>query len=449
MEKIDPTIFKAYDIRGVYPSQINEEAVYKIAQAYAKFVNPKTVVLSRDVRLSGPALFEAVKNGLVDHGVNVIDIGIGTTDMFYFAVANYGYDGGMMISASHNPGEYNGLKIVREKSIPTSGDTGIEELKRLVLADYKFKAETSGNLQTKDVAVDYLAKCASFIDSKKLKVLKVVVNGMFGPAVQNVFKLNLPVELVPLNEVPDGHFPKGAPDPLLEQNRTETTELVKSSKADMGAAWDADADRFFLFDENGRFIPGYYLTAFLGRYFAQKIPGAKIIFDPRATWATIDSVTKAGGVPLMNKAGHSFIKERMRKEDAVFGGEMSGHFYFKDFFYCDNGLIPFLLILEIVSGSGKKVSELFEPFFEQYFVSGEINTSLQSDSQIAETFERIEKEFKDSAIDRTDGLSLEYSDWRANIRSSNTQSLIRLNVEARDPETLKVATQSLLELIQN
>jgi phosphomannomutase len=448
MEKNDPTIFKAYDIRGIYPVSINEQTVYKIAQAYAKFVQPKVVAVGRDVRLSGPALFESVCRGLTDHGVNVIDIGVCTTDMYYFAVANYGYDGGIMISASHNPKEYNGLKMVRGNSVPISGDTGIMDLKDLVLNNYGFQAANKGKVEKKDIVTDYLSKCLSLINIEKIKKFIIVVNGMFGPVIQNVLKLNLPVELITVNAEPDGNFPKGAPDPLLPENRTETIETIKKVKADMGAAWDADADRFFLFDENGRFIPGYFLTAFLGKFFCEKIPGAKIIYDPRATWATIDSVSEAGGVPIMNKAGHSFIKERMRREDAVFGGEMSGHFYFRDFFYCDNGLIPFLFVLEILSDSGKKLSELFDPYFAKYFTSDEINSELKSQELVAPLLLEIEKKYSDAKFDKTDGLTIEYPDWRANVRSSNTQPLIRLNVEAKSEEVMKQKTEEVLTLIR-
>lgn len=448
MNQTDPTIFKAYDIRGIYPTEINEDVVYQIAQAYAKFFNPKTVALGRDVRLSGPALWEAAKQGLVDHGVDVIDIGVVSTDMMYFAVANYGFDGGITISASHNPREYNGMKLVRKGAIPISGDSGIMDLKKLVLGGYKFKAEAPGSAEAKDIQADYLAKCLSVIDKTKLKPLKVVANAMFGPALQNVLQMNLPIELILMNETPDGSFPKGAPDPLLPENRTETTEMIKSTRADLGVAWDADADRFFLFDETGRFIPGYYLTAFLGRYFAQKHSGAKVIFDPRATWAVIDLVSSAKGSPVMNKAGHSFIKERMRAEDAVFGGEMSGHFYFKDFFYCDNGLIPFLLLLEIISASGKKVSELFQPLFDQYWTSGELNSELKSLDLAAPILQRIQDRYADAQFNSVDGLSVEYPDWRANIRGSNTQALLRLNVEAKSEELLQQKTQELLDLIK-
>ncbi|HYE22692.1 MAG TPA: phosphomannomutase/phosphoglucomutase [Verrucomicrobiae bacterium] len=448
MQKTDPAIFKAYDIRGIYPEQINEDTVYRTAQAYAKFVSPKVVALGRDVRLSGEKLWEAAKNGLVDHGVDVIDVGVISTDMLYFAVANYRYDGGITISASHNPKEYNGMKLVRKDAIPISGDSGIKDIKDMVLAEYAYKSDIKGNVETKDILQDYLDKCLSVIDVKSIQNFKVVANAMFGPAVQNVMKMNLPIELIPLNEVPDGNFPKGQPDPLQEQNREETIELIKEKQADFGVAWDADADRFFLFDQNGRFIPGYYITAFLGEYFVTKNSGGKVIFDARLTWANQEKIRDAGGVPIVNKAGHSFFKERMRQEDALFAGEMSGHFYFKDFFYADNGLIPFLILLQIFSETGKSVAEIFEPYFENYPISGELNSKLSDPSQVKFILDRIEAQYAGSRIDKIDGLSIEFADWRANIRGSNTEPVIRLNVEARSPKVLREKTGEILTIIK-
>jgi phosphomannomutase len=445
---VNESIFKAYDIRGVYPTEINEDAAYGIAQAYAKFLNAKTVVLGRDVRVSGPSLFQAVAQGLMDHGVNVIDIGVVTTDMMYFAAANYPCDGGITVSASHNPKEYNGLKLVRKGAVPISGDTGINEIKKLVQEGYRYEEPLKGVLQSKEITQDYLKKCLSFINAGELKSLRVVANAMFGPALQNVMKAKLPILLMMLNEVPDGTFPKGQPDPLQEKNQAETIALIQEKKPDMGVAWDADADRFFLFDENGRNIPGYYLTAFLGKYFADKIPGAKIIHDPRLTWAVEEEVRAVGGVAIASKCGHSFIKERMRKEDVVFAGEMSGHYYFRDFYFCDNGLIPFLMILEIVSKSGKKVSELFNHYFEKYPISGEINIKLAPGQSVPEMLARIEKTYPDAKIQKIDGLSLEYPTWRANVRGSNTEPLLRLNMEARDRITLERELPKLKALTQ-
>jgi phosphomannomutase len=446
---MDYSIFKAYDIRGIYPTQIDEDAAYKIAQAYAKFINPKAVALGRDVRTSGQKLWEAAKQGLVDHGVNVVDIGVISTDMMYFAVGNYGYDGGITISASHNPAEYNGMKLVREGAIPISGDTGIQTMREIVEQGYAYKMEKPGHVTKKDIAQEYIFKCLSFVDLTKIKPFRIVANSMFGPAVQNVMKMKLQGEIIPLNEELDGSFPKGQPDPLQEQNRKETVDAVVREKADLGVAWDGDADRFFIFDENGRFIPGYYITAMLGKYFSTKHPGAKIICDPRVTWAVLDDVSSAGGVPLINKSGHSFIKERMRKEDAMFGGEMSGHFYFRDYYYCDNGLIPFLLLLEIISSSGKKVSELFDRYFTLYPISGEINIPVKEQEAIKPVLQKFEMRYHNAAkVEKVDGLSVEYPDWRANVRASNTEPVIRLNVEANNHKLLDEKIAEVMEIIK-
>lgn len=405
--------------------------------------------MGRDIRLSGPSLWKAAAQGLTDHGVDVIDIGVITTDMMYFATAAYpDVDGGITISASHNPKEYNGLKLMRKGAVSISGDTGIEDIKKSVIEGYAYKAEKPGNIEQREIINDYLKKCISMIDISAIKPLKIVANGMSGPIIEIVRKLSLPITLVALNEEPDGSFPKGAPDPLLKENQTETSELVKTSKADLGAAWDGDADRFFLFDENGRWIPGYYITAFLGADFARKISGAKIIHDTRLTWATKDMVKEAGGVPLENKVGHSFLKERMRKEDAVFAGEMSGHYYFRDFYYADNGLIPFLIILEIISKSGKMVSEIFNPYFSKYFISGEINTKLNPNQHATDILAELEKKYGDANIEHIDGLSIEYSDWRANIRTSNTEPLLRLNVEGKSQVIVDDKTQEILSIFR-
>ena len=446
---INETIFKAYDIRGIYPDELNESIIYKIAQAYAKLVQPKRIVLGRDVRLSGPSLWDAAARGLTDHGVDVVDIGVITTDMMYFATAVYpDVDGGITISASHNSREYNGLKLMRKGAVSISGDTGIKDIKNFVLEGYVYKAEKPGQIEQREIVDDYLKKCASMFDISTVKQLKVVANGMFGPIIKIARKLPLPITWVTVNEEPDGSFPKGAPDPLLKENQTETSELIKTSKADFGVAWDGDADRFFLFDENGRWIPGYYITAFLGADFARKIPGAKIIHDTRLTWATKEMVKAAGGIPIENKVGHTFLKERMRKEDAAFAGEMSGHYYFRDFYYADNGLIPFLLILEITSQSGKKVSEIFNPYFSKYFISGEINTKLNPNQHATDILVELEKKYDDAKIEHLDGLSIEYPDWRANIRTSNTEPLLRLNVEGKGQTVVDEKTQEILSVFR-
>ncbi len=445
---IDQSIFKAYDIRGVYPSQINEEAVYKIAQAYAKFLGPQTVALGRDVRIPGTKLWEAAKNGLVDHGVNVVDIGVISTDMLYFAVANYGYDGGITISASHNPVEYEGMKMVRAEAVPISGDNGIQEIREIEESGYQMKSANPGAVFKKDITDDYLAKCLQFINPQNIRRLKVEANAMNGEALMYVQKMNLPIELKMMNELPDGTFPKGQPDPMQEKNREEEVAAIKREHVDFGVAWDGDADRFFLFDENGRFIPGYYVTAFLGKHYVSKYPGAKIVCDPRLTWAVIDDISSAGGIPMINKSGHSFIKQRMRQEDAVFAGETSGHYYFKQFYYSDNGLIPFLVLLEIFSLSDKKVSELFDRYFELYPNSGEINLKMESQDLVKPILMDFEAHYHDAArTEKVDGISVEYPDWRANIRGSNTEPLIRVNVEAKNQTLLAEKTKEILKLI--
>lgn len=447
---MDLTIFRPYDIRGVYPAQLNEVLAYSVAQAYAQLVNPKTVALGCDIRLSSPGLFEAVKQGLVDHGVNVVDIGLVSTDMLYFAVANFGYDGGITVSASHNLKEFNGMKLVREKAIPIASSTGMEEIRNAVMLGYEYKSQTPGKVTKKDIVGDYIRKCLTFVDLAKIKPLKVVANAMSGPILTFVDKMKLPVTFIKLNEVPDGNFPKGQPDPSLQQNREETTKTILKEKADLGVAWDADADRFFVFDETGRFIPAYYLTIFLAQHFCKKTKGAKIVHDPRLRWGIEDKVKELGGQTVQNRSGHSFVKARMRTEDAVFGGESSGHYYFKDYYYCDNGLIPFLLMLQILSESGKKTSQLFDEYFEDYPISGEINTPVAEINQVQELLEKIEKHFasmEGAKMDKIDGVSVELADWRANIRGSNTEALIRVNVEARDLDALKRGAEEVLRFI--
>ncbi|MFZ2149726.1 MAG: phosphomannomutase/phosphoglucomutase [Minisyncoccia bacterium] len=444
----DPIIFHAYDIRGIYPEQINPTITYKIAQAFAKFTNPQTVVLGRDVRTSGPVLFEAVKNGLIDHGIDVIDIGVITSDMLYFAVANYGYDGGIIVSASHNPKEFNGLKLVRQNAVPVSGDNGIYDIRDIVRTGYEYNSLVKGSIFIKDIFNDYLDKCVSFVDLGKIRPLKVLANGMNGIAVQNILKAKLPVEIIALNETPNGDFPKGAPDPLLKENREETEAMIKREKVDIGAAWDADADRFFIFDETGRFIPPYYLSAFLSEYFCKKNPGAVIVHDLRLKWAIEDKVKAAGGKTVSIKAGRAYFNPEMLMQGAVFASETSGHYYFKDFYSTDNGLVPFLLVLQIVSERGLKVSELFNEYFLKYPVSGEINFNLPSRELTLPILEKIKEKYFDAKIDNIDGISIEYSDWRANIRGSNTEPLLRLNLEAISQDVVEQKTKELLELIK-
>jgi len=450
MNKINPAIFRTYDVRGLYPSEITEDAVYRIAQAYVKFLNPKTIALGRDVRLSSPKLFASAKQGLLDHGINIIDIGVVSTEMLYFAVGHLGLDGGITISASHNPRDYNGMKMTRENVIPISANSGLEDIKNLVFSNYNYIASRKGVERQINITEDYLKKCLSFIDVKKIKKMKVVANAMFGMALVNVKKIDLPIELICLNEIPDGNFPKGQPNPLLPEQRVETIETIRTTQSDFGIAWDGDADRFFIFDENGRFIPPYYVLAFLTKYFCSKFPGAIVVHDLRLAWAIEDEAKVAGATTLRSKAGYPFVRKIMRDNQALIGCETSGHIFFKDFFYTDNGLIPFLIILEIFSKLDGKVSTFFDKYFENYPISGEINIENKDPNGTQSVLDRLEKHFRSDSeivVDKTDGISFEHSQWRANIRGSNTEPFIRINVEGRTPEILKEKTDELLELI--
>lgn len=447
---MDAKIFKAYDIRGIYPEQLDEEAAYKIGQAYARFVNPKKVAVGRDVRISGKSLWESAVKGLTDAGVDVVDIGVISTDMLYFAVGNYGFDGGFIISASHNPKEYNGFKFVREKSIAISSDTGLNEIKDLAIKNEKIEAEKKGSIEKKDIVDDYIKHNLSFIDIKKIKPMKVVLSANFGLAGEMakkiIAKIPAKIEYECLDCEPNGEFPKGRPDPLIPERQTETSELVKKSQVDFGVAWDADADRCFFFDEKGNFIEGYFIVGLLAEYLLKKQSEEKIIYDPRLIWNTIEIVKKNGGIPLMNKAGHTFIKDRMRKEDAFFAGEMSAHYYFRDNWYADNGMIPFVMMMQILSQTGKKLSELVGPMMAKYPVSGEINNKVKD---IPAVLKEAEKKYSDGKIEKIDGLSVEYPNWRFNLRGSNTEPKIRLNVESRgDKALMQQKRDEILELIE-
>jgi len=454
--KINPEIFRAYDIRGIYPEQINEEAVAAIARAFVQYLNPDEVVLGRDARLSGPKLFKAITEALTESGVNVIDIGQCTTDMFYFTVGKYHYPAGIMITGSHNPKEYNGLKLVKEGVVAISSDSGLLDIRDLAIKDQNLKAKKSGKIIQKNVLGDYLNHILSFIDISKIKPHKIVTNPNFGAAGMVLDKLaeKLPIELVKLNFEPDGNFPKGRPDPYRPETRPETSKLVKSSQADFAVCWDADADRVFFFDEKGNWIEPCYITAVLIEKMLKKYPHEKIIYDPRVTWPVLRAIRENGGIPLLNKIGHTFFKERMRKENGLFTAESSGHYYFRENFFADNGMIPFLMILEELSVRDCKLSELVRPWQKEHATSGEINF------EVAEPLKKVEEIAKKysgplsagaepSKIDRTDGLSVEYSDWRFNLRPSNTEPLLRLNIEARSQKLLREKKKELVEIISN
>jgi len=445
---INPDIFKAYDIRGIYPDEINEEAVYRIAQAYVKVFKPKgAIVLGKDVRNSSQSLWDSVAKGLINAGYDVIDIGTISTDMLYFAVANYGYGGGITVSASHNPGKYNGMKFVREEAIAVSADTGIMEIKAEAMKNEEIIEPDKGRIIKKDILADYIKHCLSFIDTKSIKPIKIVADanfGMAGQVLQQMMK-GFPVEIIGLNFKPDGSFPKGRPDPKIAERREEVSALIKKEKPDFGVAWDGDADRVFFFDENGESIDAYYITAVLANYFLEKQPASKILCDVRLVWAIKDEVAKAKGDLIINKPGHAFIKDTMRKSDILFGGETAGHYYFKDNFYADNGMIPFLLILEMLCQSGKKMSQIFDFYSEKYPNSGEINKEVKDKDKLIKL---AEKKYKDGKIDHIDGVTVEYDDWRFNLRKSNTEPIVRLNVEAKNQKLVDEKLKELLELIE-
>ncbi|HOX10577.1 MAG TPA: phosphomannomutase/phosphoglucomutase [Candidatus Moranbacteria bacterium] len=453
---MNPGIFKAYDIRGIYPSEINEQDAYKIAKAYCKFVKPSEVVIGSDVRLSSPSLKKAAIKAVTDQGIKVIDVGEISTDMLYFAVANYGYAGGFSLTASHNPKEYNGAKFVREESRPISSDTGLFEIRDIAMQDtseisnFELTEENLKLIEKKNIMDDYINKIKTFADFSKFKKFKIVANPNFGVAGRAIDRLleNSDIEVVKLNWESDGNFPKGRPDPLIPENREEISKLVVENGADFGVAWDADADRCFFFTEKGEFIEGYFITALLGKIFLERTPGATILHDPRLVWAIQDIAKENGGSDIMTKSGHAFIKERMRKENVVFGGEMSAHYYFKDYFFCDNGLIPFVMMLEFLSTEKKTLSEIMtEMFWNKYFVSGEINSEVSDvKTKISEAKSKYSPQAKN--VDETDGVSIEFEDWRFNLRGSNTEPVIRLNVEAKTKERMEEKRDELLEIIR-
>lgn len=429
--------FKAYDIRGRVPDQLNEEIAYRIGRAYAQWLRPQEVVLGYDVRLTSPAMSQAVGAGLMDQGVNVHDIGLCGTEEVYFTTAHFGMDGGIMITASHNPVDFNGMKLLREEARPISGDTGLPEIHDLAVAADWRDVGRRGIRQPLSHRRAYIEHLLRYVNRDALKPLRIVVNagnGGAGPVV-DALDAHLPFEFVRLQHEPDGHFPNGVPNPLLPENRQVTVQSVLDSRADLGVAWDGDFDRCFFFDEQGRFVEGYYIVGLLAEVFLRRHPGEKIIHDPRLIWNTIDIVRELGGIPVQSKTGHAFIKERMRAENAIYGGEMSAHHYFRDFAYCDSGMIPWLLVAERISLSNKQLSQLVGERLERFPVSGEINRRLKDPAAVLAAMEAHYREAAQS-IDHTDGLSMAFDRWRFNLRTSNTEPVVRLNVEARGDRPL-------------
>jgi len=442
--------FKAYDIRGQFPNELNADIAYRVGNATAELLNAKTVVLGRDMRLSSAEFADAVARGLTEAGVEVLDIWLCGTEMVYFATSHLKTDGGIMVTASHNPADYNGLKLVREDAKPISGDTGLEAIQAIAEGDERMVAPVMGSRTDSLVFDEYISHMLSYVDIGKLKPLKILANAGNGCAGIGLDGLesHLPFEFVKINNEPDGTFPNGIPNPMLLQNQSMTSDAVVESGADFGIAWDGDFDRCFLFDEKGSFIEGYYIVGLLADSLLASNPGGKIVHDPRLTWNTQDIVEEAGGVAVQSKSGHSFIKEKMRAEDAVYGGEMSAHHYFRDFSYADSGMIPWLLVAELVSVSGKTLSQLVGERIAKYPVSGEINRKV---SDAKTTLQKLHDQYAKDAlfVDDTDGYCFEFADWRFNIRMSNTEPVVRLNVESReDAALMRANTAVILELME-
>lgn len=443
--------FKAYDIRGQVPSELNEDIAYRIGRAMVVELQGKSIVLGRDMRLESPMLAEAMTRGLLDAGASVIDIGLCGTEEVYFATSAFKADGGVMITASHNPKGYNGMKLVKHESRPISGDTGLNAIRdRVESGDLGPLASTPGEVRFELDKTRYIDHLLTYVDVADLKPLKILAdpgNGAAGPVLQALMK-KLPFEWVLINAEPDGNFPNGVPNPLLPENRTLTQQALLEKGCDVGLAWDGDFDRCFFFDQNGRFIEGYYLVGLLAEMLLKSNPGSRIIHDPRLTWNTIDQVRLAQGVSVQCKTGHAFIKERMRIEDAIYGGEMSAHHYFRDFAYCDSGMIPWLLVTALMSVSGKELSKLVDERIAAYPCSGEINYRV---SNVPAALEEVLKHFlpQEPVVDETDGIGLEFPDWRFNLRGSNTEPLLRLNVESRRDPALVAAKVKEIEGLLN
>ncbi len=449
------TGFKAYDLRGKVPNELDEEMAGLIGRAYARFLAPKRVAVGRDMRLSGAALADALIAGLTASGVNVVDIGEVGTEQVYFATFSLGLDGGIMITASHNPAEYNGMKFVGENAVPISGDTGLVEIRDMVGAalagEEVFRdAPIPGSVERVDNASAFIDHLLSYVDQGKLTPLRIVANGgdgMAGPVIERL-RAHLPFEIIPLFPEPDGSFPRGVPNPLLSAKRAVTAEAVLANDADLGLAWDGDFDRCFFFDERGEFVEGYYLVGLLAEQALRRCPGAAIVHDPRLVWNTVELVEAAGGRPVVNKSGHAFIKARMRQEDAAYGGEMSAHHYFADFSYADSGMIPWLLVAELMCVTGRSLSELVGERVARYPVSGEINLE-PADPAAALVALREHYASERPAVDELDGVSLEFARWRVNVRMSNTEPVLRVNIETRaDRALLQEKTDEVLAVLR-
>jgi phosphomannomutase len=448
---LDPKVFKAYDVRGIYSSELDEEGAYAIGRAFVELFEPQRIAVGHDMRVSSPAMAEAVIRGASEAGAGVLDLGLVGTEMVYFAVGELGLDGGVAVTASHNPKEYTGMKIVRRGALPVGGESGLLEIRdRAVSLSDTTRGLTPGQVQRHDIWVQYVERVLSFVDLEAIEPLKVVIdaaNGMAGVMLPPVLERLPQVETVRCFFEPDGTFPNHEPNPLLPENREFIVRTTLEDQADFGVAFDGDADRCFFVDDSGEFVPGDFVTALLAEAVLEKEPGAKIIYDVRASWAVPETIERAGGVPLVNRVGHAFIKHRMREEDAAFGGEVSGHYYFRDFSQADSGVIPFLLMLELVSKRGRKLSEILRPFRETYFITGELNTPVPD---VAVKLQELKERFgPEGKVSHLDGVSVDAEDWHMNVRPSNTEPLLRLNLEARSKEQMERKRDEVLEVIRS
>jgi phosphomannomutase len=447
---LDPKVFKAYDIRGLYEAELDEEGAYAIGRAYVEQFAPATIAVGRDMRVSGPSMAEAVRRGAADGGADVLDIGMVGTEMLYFAVGELGLDGGIAVTASHNPKQYTGMKIVRAGALPVGGESGLLDVRdRAVAADWG--DATPGSIRREDIWSRFVDRVLSFVDVSSLKPLRVVIdaaNGMAGAMLPPVLDRLPMLDVVRCYFEPDGSFPNHEPNPLLPENREFIVARTREEGADLGVAYDGDADRCFFVDDTGEFVPGDFVTALLAQAILAKEPGGKVIYDVRASRAVPKTIEDAGGVPLVNRVGHAFIKHRMRKEDAVFAGEVSAHYYFRDFWQADSGVVPFLLMLEVISRSGRRLSELLEPFRSRYFLTGEINTPV---SDVALKIQVLKERYaaEGGRITHLDGVSVDFDDWHFNVRPSNTEPLLRLNLEALSEPLLERKRDEVLELIRS
>jgi len=446
---LDPKVFKAYDVRGIHPTELDEDGGYRIGRAYAEVFEPRRIAVGRDMRLSSPAMAEAVIRGATDAGVDVLDIGMVGTEMVYFAVGHHGLDGGIAVTASHNPKEYTGMKIVRRGALPVGGDSGLLDIRDRAEREPGEPAPERGTVSAADVYPAFVERVLSFVDVNAIRPLRVVIdaaNGMAGAMLPPILE-RLPVEAVRCYFEPDGSFPNHEPNPLLPENREFIMGKVREEGAELGIAFDGDADRCFFVDDTGEFVPGDFVTTLLAEVMLAKEPGRPVIYDVRASWAVPDTIRKAGGEPVVSRVGHAFIKHRMREVGALFAGEVSGHYYFRDFEQADSGTVPALLMLELLSKAGRPLSELLRPYRERYFLTGELNTPV---SDVALKLQELKERFgPEGEVTHIDGLEVTAKDWRMNVRPSNTEPLLRLNLEALDRGLMERKRDEVLEVIRS